>query len=307
MSQVRQAVDDYLSIRRGQGFKLRGHDRLLKDFLDYLDTAGTPVLSTEVALAWATSNPDVQQTRHQQRLTVVRGFAAYLHVMDASVPVPPANLLACRRRRRVPYLYSPGEILALVNAAGSLRPVLRGHTYRTLFALLATTGMRVGEGIGLDRGDVDLERGLLLIRQAKFNKSRQLPLHASSVAALRQYADQRDRICPSPKTASFFVSTVGTRVLYHSANTAFAVMLTRTGLQARSGSGRPRIHDLRHSFAVATLRGWYQAGDDVAAKAPLLSAYLGHVSPVSTYWYLQADPELLALAAARLECGRQWR
>ncbi len=161
--------------------------------------------------------------------------------------------------------------------------------------------MRVGEAIGLDRDDVDLELGLVTIRQTKFNKSRQLPLHPSTVTALCGYAGQRDQLCNRPKAPSFFVSTVGTRLIDTLVRSVFAQLVGRVGLQPRSGSGRPRVHDLRHSFAVATLLDWYRDGLDVAARMPLLSAYLGHTSPASTYWYLQAAPELLGLAAQRLQ------
>lgn len=161
--------------------------------------------------------------------------------------------------------------------------------------------MRVGEAIRLNRADVDLKAGLIQIRQTKFNKSRQLPLHPTTVAFLDEYARQRDRLCSKPRVPSFFVSTRGTRLIDACVRHVFAQLVARIGLQPRAGSGRPRIHDLRHTFAVATMRDWYRAGLDVTSKIPLLSAYLGHVDPISTYWYLQAAPELLALAAERLE------
>ncbi|MGH2352408.1 MAG: tyrosine-type recombinase/integrase, partial [Chloroflexota bacterium] len=183
----------------------------------------------------------------------------------------------------------------------TLRPALRAVTNATFFGLIATTGMRVGEAIALDRDDVDLGRGLLVVRKAKFNKWRRLPLHPSTVTALRLYAGRREELCRQPRGSSFFVSTRGTRLLQTCVHAVFAGLVNEVGLAPRPGAGRPRIHGLRHSFAVATLRDWYQAGDDVAARLPVLSAYLGHADPSSTYWYLQADPELLGLAAQRLE------
>jgi integrase len=211
-----------------------------------------------------------------------------------------ALLAAC-----TPRLYSDTEISGLLSAAGSLRPPFRAATYTTLFGLLAATGMRVGEAIRLGRDDIDVEAGLLLVKQSKFNKTRLLPLHPSVLTALTSYARQRERLFLQPKTAAFFVSTAGTQLIYNNVRAVFSDLTTH----ATAGpwqAGRHRIHDLRHSFAVATVLDWYLAGIDVDARLPLLSAYLGHVDPAATYWYLQAAPALLALAAQRLDAiGRR--
>ena len=301
MIDLRQGVTDYVTLRRALGFKLRGHDRLLTDFVDFLNQTGTATVTTQLALTWATTPANVQPVRWKQRLSVVRGFSRYLHTLDPSIEVPAPDLLMHRHRRPTPYLYSEAEIADLLVAAGTISPPLRALTYQTLFGLLAATGMRLGEAIRLDRADLDLEAGLLQIRQTKFNKSRQLPLHPTTVAALDEYARQRERLCSKPRVPSVFVSTRGTRLIDVCVRRVFAQLAARIGLKPRAGSGRPRIHDLRHTFAVTTLRDWYRARVDVTSKLPLLSAYLGHVNPISTYWYLQAAPELLALAAERLE------
>jgi integrase len=301
MNALRHKVDDYLSLRRALGYKLEDHGRLLPGFVDYLDQAGVTTVTIEAALAWATLPQGVQPYRWKQRLTVVRGFARYLQTLDPGTQVPPSDLLAYRRQRPPPYLFGEADIVGLLAAAGALSHPLRAATHRTLFGLLAVTGMREGEALRLDRGDVDLDAGLLAIRKTKFNKSRLLPLHASTVTALRGYARDRDRLCPRPGQPSFFVSTRGTRVADRRVRTVFAALIDQVGLLPRFGSRRPRVHDLRHSFAVTTLLDWYRDGLDVAARMPLLSAYLGHTSPTSTYWYLQAAPELLTLAAGRLE------
>lgn len=302
MIDLHQAAVEYLRVRRALGFKLRGHDRLLADFIVFLDRAGVSVPTTALAVSWATGPADrVQPVRCAQRLCAVRGFVQYLHALDSRVEVPPADLLSCRRQRSDPYLYSPEDISALIIAAGLLRPVFRAATYRALFGLLAATGMRVGEAIGLDRDDVDLDAGVLVIRQAKFGKQRRLPLHPSTTTALRGYAIDRDRQQRRVSTPSFFVSTRGTRLIYECVHVAFTQMLARGGLTVPAGTAKPRIHGLRHSFAVSTLRDWYRDGADVATKLPILSAYLGHAHPASTYWYLSAAPDLLALAAQRLE------
>lgn len=301
MSDLRTAAADYLAVRRGLGFKLRGHERLLGELADFLEGSGATTLTSELALRWATARPDVEPVRWGQRLAAARGFARYLHALDPAVEVPPVDLLPVRRERPAPRLYSAADIDALLAAAASLRPPLRAVTHETLLGLLAVTGMRLGEALHLDRDDIDWRAGTLLIRDAKFGKSRRLPLLPSTVAALARYAERRDAWCPVPRAPSFFVSTRGTRLLDTCVHAVFVELVARAGLDVRTRSGRPRIHGLRHSFAVATIHDWHAAGADVTGRLPILSAYLGHSHPASTYWYLQAAPELLALAAERLE------
>jgi integrase/recombinase XerD len=301
MTDLHAAAGEYLAIRRALGFKLRGHDRLLAEFIAFLTDTGSPTVTTTAALAWATRSPHLQSVRYAQRLSVVRGFAGYLRALDAAVEVPPPDALPYRRHRRTPYLYSQDDIAALIAATGRLRPPLRAATYRGVFGLLAVTGMRVGEVIALDEDDVNLSAGVLVIREAKFGKHRRLPVHATTVTALRDYTTTRAELGIRAQGPSFFVSTRGTRLIYHCVHTTFAQLLTRAGITAPAGASAPTIHGLRHSFAVAALRDWYRAGIDVAARLPALSAYMGHAHPASTYWYLTAAPDLLALAAQRLE------
>lgn len=301
MSPVGDALQQYLQVRRALGFKLREAGNLLADFVEHLERAGSATITCELALAWATEPVGVQPYRHKARLQVVRGFARYLHALDPTHEVPPADLLAYRRQRPEPRCYSEAQIAALVEAAGRLRPPLRAATYRTLFGLLAATGLRVGEAIRLDRADVELDRGLLTVRDSKFGKSRTLPLRPSTIKALNQYGTARDRLCPGPKEPAFFLSNAGTRLLYVSVRSAFVALARDVGLEPRAGKDAARIHDLRHGFAIQTLLDFYRQGDDVAVRMPLLSNYLGHADPVSSYWYLQATPELMLLAAGRLE------
>jgi integrase/recombinase XerD len=188
-----------------------------------------------------------------------------------------------------------------MGAAALLRPALRGATYEALFGLLSCTGLRVGEAIALDRGDVDLRAGVLEINDAKFRKHRRVPLHPSAVAALRHYAELRDRLCPRPRDPSFFVSTRGTRLLYVCVNEVIRSLVEEIGLTAQPRASRPKIHGLRHSFAMASVQDFHRSGGDPEGKLPLLSAYMGHSDIAWTYWYLQASPELLGLAAKRLE------
>lgn len=304
MSPLRQALTGYLSIRRALGFKLDRPGQLLSQFVDHLDEHETSTVTVEDALAWATLPAGADTNWWSKRLSVVRGFARYLHTLDPSHEVPPVDLLPCRSHRATPYLYSDDDVTALINAAATrLRSPLRIVTYQTVIGLLAVTGLRVGEAIRLDCADLDLAHGLLTVRHSKFGKSREIPLHPSTLAALRAYLNQRDKLTPSTTqpTPALFVSTAGTRLIYSNVHLTFQRLVCHAELRPRSGSCRPRIHDLRHSFAVATLLDAYRAGDDVQARLPLLSTYLGHVHPGSTYWYLSAAPELLALAGQRLE------
>ena len=302
MTGLRDALDDYLALRRGLGFRLERPGRLLADFTGYLEAAGAPTVTTELALAWATAPAGADPSWWRMRLAAIRPFARYLAALIPETEVPPAGLLPGRvSRRAVPYLYSAAEITALMTAAAAIRAPLRAATYQTLIGLLAITGMRAGEAIRLDRSDADLQAGLLTIRESKFGKSRQLPLHATTVAALAGYAALRDQHQPRPATPAFFISLTGTRLIYKNAHHTFHLLTQAAGLTPRAPRCRPRIHDLRHSFAVATLLSWYQDGGDVAARLPLLSAWLGHADPRSTYWYLTGTPELLALAGQRLE------
>ncbi len=301
MSDLDRHVQEYLALRRALGFKLVGEGQLLAEFVKFADTVGERTITTQTALEWARLPRSASPNYLSRRLRAVRGFARYLHALDGACEVPPAELLPASKYRPTPYLYRGREILALIAAARGLRPPLRAATFQTLIGLLACTGLRIGEAIHLDREDFDPAHGVLTVRDSKFGKSREVLLHESTVHALADYAEVRDRLCPHAKERSFFITTRGSRLAHPTIYQPFRALLEQTGVRHPSPSRRPRIHDLRHSFAVKTLLGWYRDGGDVAARMPLLSTYLGHVDPVATYWYLSAAPELLALAAERLE------
>jgi integrase len=301
MSKLRHALADYLALRRSLGYKLERDGRLLADFVSHLETAGADRITIGATLSWATQSSDADPSWWANRLSVVRVFARHLHAIDPVHEVPPAGLLPAGNRRATPYLYHNTDIVPLMAAARSLRSTLRVATFETLVGLLAVTGVRIGEALRLDRSDVDLSEGMLQVRDTKFGKSREVPLHASTVEALAAYSRRRDQLCPRPVDLAFFVSTAGKRLLYCNVHVTWLRLVRRAGLEARSASCRPRPHDLRHSFAVRTLLGWYQDGVDVQARMSTLSTYLGHVRPAHTYWYLSAAPELLNLAAARLD------
>lgn len=292
-------LEDYLRLRRALGFKLRFEGQVLPGFVAYLDTIGATSITVEAAVAWTRLSEDAQPVTLSHRLGAVRGFARYLATIDPATEIPPCGLFG-KQQRRTPYIYSAEEIARLLAGAGQLRPPLRAATYEALFGLLAVSGMRVGEAFRLLRADVDLAEGLIQIRHPKFDRDRLVPLHPSAAKALRGYATRRDRLYPQPRTEAFFISSLGTALRDSTVHATFLSLLAPAGLPTAAGE-RPRVHDLRHSMVVSTLIGWQRDGLDIAARLPVLSTYLGHVSPASTYWYFTAVPELMQLAAAGLD------
>lgn len=297
---LRQALTDYLGIRRALGYKLERAGRLLPGFVAFLQAKGGTFISTELALAWATQPGRGGPPWYATRLDLVRPFAKYVSALDPRTEIPSATLLPRRRSRGTPYVYSAEDVRALLDTAKSMRVAFTAMTYTTLLGLLACTGMRVGEALALDRSDLDPSRALLVVRHSKFGKSRLVPLATTTLVALAEYGRARDRKIRHAKSPSLFMSSVGTRLDYGSVHRTFLRLVRRAGLAERRPR-RPRIHDLRHTFVVDTLLDWYRAGVDVESRLPWLSTYLGHVCPSSTYWYLTATPALVMLAHRRLE------
>lgn len=301
MSALHDHLRDYLAVRRALGYKLERDGHELGRFVEALDARGIETITVDVALAWATRSPRGQSC-HPKRLRAIRGFARYLESIDVPVEVPPSDLLPDRRRRAVPYLYTDAEIAALIGAAATLRTAHRAATLRTLIGVLAATGMRRGEAIALDRGDLQPNAGVIVIRAGKFGKSRELPLHPSTVIAVSEYLRRADRPrAVEPDDRALLVGDDGRRVSPDVVNHEFRALVKRAGLRPRSANCRPRAHDLRHTFAVRTLLDAYRSGEPVGPRIVALSTYLGHSEPSHTYWYLEAAPELLALATERLE------
>jgi len=305
---LREELADYLALRRSLGYRLARPEKLLGQFLNHLERVGQSTVTVAAALDWArlpATSASGGSNWWAYRLSAVRGFATYLHAIDPVHEVPATDLLPHRPLRASPYLYSDAEVAALIAATSTLRTPLRRATFTTLIGLLAVTGLRVGEAIALDRGDValpaeDHATGRLLVRHGKFGKARELALHPSTVEALRRYQRLRDRLAPATGTSALFVSTAGTRLIYCNVHHAFHRLVRIAGLTPRSATCRPRIHDLRHSFAVRAMLDAYAAGQDGQTRLTLLSTWLGHVHPGSTYWYLSASPELMAVAGQRL-------
>jgi integrase len=301
MSSLRQTLADYLRVRRGLGFEMPQDDRLLEGFVAFLEHAGAERITTELALAWARQPAGVHPHRWRQRLSVARGFARHLATIDPDSEIPSTDLLPGTRQRLPPHIFTDEEIVALMTAARQLTPPSRAARHETLIGLLAVTGMRPGEAIALDRADVDLHRGVVHVRAGKQKKQREVPLHATTVSALGDYARQRDARFPAPSTPAFFIGARGRRMGREELNRTFNALVEQIGVQCRGARQRPRPHELRHSLAVHTLIDWHHAGEDIDRRMPRLSALLGHADPASTWWYLEAVPELMALVSQRLQ------
>ena len=301
MTALADAAADYLALRRRLGHDLADAHRLLPRFVAYLDGIGAVTVTTEAAIAWSMA-PDVDPASSvwPRRMIVARGFARHMAGIDPATEVPPVGLIPSRQRWRPPFLFTGDDVERLVAAASSVvRWRLPAATHSTLIGLLAVTGMRVGEALKLDDDDLDWDDGVVQVRQSKFGKSRIVPLDHSTLDALRSFVATRDGLVER-RVPALFVSIRGNRMIYACAQETFRRLCDTTGIGAEAPN-RPRIHDLRHSFAVNTLIGWHRTGEDVDAHLPALSTYLGHRDPRSTYWYLSAAPELLALAARRIE------
>jgi integrase/recombinase XerD len=310
MNPLSRHLQRYLELRHRLGFKLRQASCQLPQFVRFAQEAKATLVTTKLALQWATQSTGCQPAQWTARLGLVRRFAEYLRAVEPRTEIPPQGLLSHRYHRKNPYFYSDREVAQLIQAAQNIPSPkgLRASTYSTLFGLLAVTGMRLGEAIGLDRQDVDLDQGLLRVRQTKFNKSRWVPVHATTCQRLQHYQGARDRICPHPKSPSFLLSEQDTRLTGWSARYWFIRLSHQMGLRQPTDHHGPRLHDLRHRFVIQTLRHWYRTDQDVEAHLPELTTYLGHGHVRDTYWYISATPELLRLATERLErkSGGTW-
>lgn len=301
MKTLAEHLEDYLKLRRRLGFKLvkAGHELL--NFVLFLEQKKARFITIKLALQWAQSTTCRQM--QADRLGVVRGFARYLSALVPRTEIPPEGLILFKQHRKTPYLYSDKEVVRLIKAARQLRSAdkLRPSTYSTLFGLLAATGMRIAEAICLDRKDVDLKHSLLTLRQTKDSKWRLVPIHPTVRAKLREYARCRDRLCPRPACANFFITEQGKALVYITVHKWFIHLSHQIGLRQPTDHRGPHIHDLRHRFAIQTLLKWYRNDQDVELHLADLTTYLGHGTVAGTYWYISAIPELLKLATDRLE------
>ena len=304
MNTLREAVHDYLNLRRSLGFKLRETGKQLLAFVTFMEQRRASYITPRLALAWAQQPTTVQPAEWAHRLSVVRTFARHRSATDPRTQIPPEGLLPYRPKRARPYLYSAEEIANLLRAALSLpaRGGLRPWAYHCLFGLLTVTGMRLGEARNLELQDVDLRSCVLTIRRAKFGKSRLIPIHASTRRVLADYLVRRNRLwAKRPASSYLFVSNWGNQLDGGEIHRTFYALSHQIGLRGQNNTRGPRLHDLRHRFAVMTLLRWYRSGEDVERRLPFLSAYLGHVHVSDTFWYLSAWPELMREAMFRLE------
>ena len=304
MTPMMKAVDDYLRLRRSLGHKLLKTETHLRDFVSFMEKHHQEHITTAAVVRWATQPKGVQPSHWAARLRDVRIFAAHLAATDdPSTEIPPSDLLPYRPERKQPHIYTEEEIQNLLAATDRLYTTtgLRSMTYVTLLGLLVVTGLRVSEALGLNRDEVDWEEAVLTISSTKFNKTRLVPVHPTTLNALRRYGRERDSTFRHPRTPAVFVSEAGTRLEHSNVSRAFYRLSRWTGLRGTTDRHGPRLHDFRHSFAVRTVLRWYRDGEDVDARLPLLSTFLGHGHISDTYWYLSAIPELLSLAADRVE------
>lgn len=307
MNTLREAVQEYLTLRRALGFELRDAGRGLLDFVSFMEEHRASYITHPLALTWAQQPSTVQPAEWARRLSFVRLFARYRSATDPRTQIPPAGLLPYRPKRARPYLYSDAEISALLSAALRLPGDggLRQWTYYCLFGLLSVSGLRLGEAYNLELQDVNLDAAVLTVRGTKFGKSRLVPLHASTRQVLSDYLARRERVWAArPVSPYLFVSNRGNRLDGAEIHRTFYTLSREIGLRGPSDSHGPRLHDLRHRFAVTTLLRWYRAGEDAERRLPSLSTYLGHVHVGDTYWYLSSWPELMREAMRRLE--RRW-
>lgn len=303
MTSLSVAAQDYLAIRRALGVQLVAHGRLVEDYVAHLDGRGGGPVTVQTAVDWANAAPLKSRRQLAVRMSVARGFARYLAGFDTATQIPPARMLPVPTTRPTPVVFSEAQIGDLLASATRLSPPLRAASFHTLIGLMAATGLRTSEARALDRDDVDLSAGALVVRCSKYGKTRQVPLHPSTTTAVTAYLRRRDRLCPRPVSDALLITPTGDRL--HTLSETFRRLLREAAITVPAGRRPPRLHDLRHTFAVATLRDWHRAGLDAQRRLPALSAYLGHVNPAHTYWYLQAVPELMAVLADRLDDAAQ--
>lgn len=296
---------DYLHLRHAMGHALNRHGSLIRGFLADLDAAGHSAITVDAALRWACAPREVTTGRHASRLAVIRGFATYVHSHDPCLAgVIPHGLIPTRVVRSLPYIYTPAQIEALMAAALTLRPASRGLTLSTIIGLMASTGMRISECLALNITDVDAGENVLAVT-GKRGHHRLVPVHPTTMTAISDYLHARRILNARADTEALFLNSRGGRPHDCNVQSSFRRLTISLGYCPRPGGKMPRLHDLRHVFATNTLIQAHTDGVDVDARIAVLATYLGHVSPASTYWYVSATPELLAVAAGKVAAAHQ--
>ena len=307
MTSFTERLEQYLALRRRHGGDWTAAAYNLRPFAAFADTEAAEWISVDLFIRWKDQFGSAGTATWNNRLASVRGFTAWLRDIDPRTEVPPKELVPGRYRRPTPHIYSDGEIAQILTEAAQLpsRLGLRGETYATLFGLLAVTGLRIGEALGLDDPDVDLDAAVLFVRRGKNDRSRFIPVTDCTAKRLGQYRAARSRIFGTAATAAFFVGENGQRLEIHAAQSNFAKIGQRIGLREKQpgtkfGRG-PRLHDMRHTMASKTILDWFRSGRSPDREMYKLSTYLGHLNPGGTWWYIEAVPELLSLASERAE------
>ncbi len=307
MNTLRQAVDEYLTMRRSLGFKMRDPGCLLPKFATFMEKHDAAFITQELALSWAQQPVNAQISTWAQRLSHVRMFARFRYSSDPRTQIPSAGILPFKPKRARPYLYTDDEVSKLLELSLSLPQhyktcALLPRVYHCVLGLLSVTGLRLGEVTHLQLSDVDLDAALLTIRSAKYGKSRLIPLHITTCQVLEDYINRRQQHFANQTVSDYvFVSSKGNRVDDAQVRRIFYQLSRQIGLRSSTASRGPRLHDFRHRFATNTLLSWYRADKDPERLLPILSAYLGHVHVADTQWYLENSPELMREAMHRLE------
>jgi integrase/recombinase XerD len=306
MKSLEQAVKEYINYRCSLGFTLTHDKSILNHFVEYMKEKKATYITTKHATAFAKLNPQASRVNWAVRLATIRRFAEYWVYMDARTEIPTQHLGSCTYPRRAPYIYSDGEIRRILEYCERFSSTyeIERYSFFTWYGLLAVTGMRIGEVARLDRNDLNLAEGIITIHNSKFKRSRHIPLHRSTVDALKSYLNYRDLCIPKPKTPRLFIDHLGGPLSAWKVRKVFRQLLSKVGIQ-RASNDQPKIMSLRHTFAVNTLIRWYKHRVNIDQHIPLLSTYLGHVHLRYTYWYITATPELLQLIASRLEDNKR--
>jgi integrase/recombinase XerD len=306
MKALRDAIEDYVELRRSLGYQFDDAARELRHFALFMEAKGAVHVTIPLTLEWAAQLAKRHPNSAAKRVAFVRGFAHHWSATDSRTEVPPKDLLPYRAQRARPYIYSEEDIQKLLNAASQVpsKNGLRPKTYYYILGLLSVTGLRISEALNLDRADVDLDESMLIVRKTKFGKTRLVPLHTSAISALADYAKSRDAMLPKQASSHFFLNDEGRHVQQTAVQRTFAELSRKIGLRGPNDRRGPRLHDFRHRFAIHTLIDWYRQDKDVDRLLPVLSTFLGHVRASDTYWYISVEPELMGAATRRLE--RRW-
>lgn len=295
-------VKSYLAYRRGLGFDLETQELRLRDFARFAESRAIhEYLTVELAVAWARNSKVPSSATWSVRLETLRGFAKYLKRFDVKHEVPPRDIFGSHHRRSVPHIFTEDELLMLLDATEDLVPLnsLRAATCKTVFGLLASTGLRISEAVNLRRTDFNAGLNLLCIREGKFRKDRLVPVHPSVTEVLKEYEQLRDCMVANPMTNHFFLLDNGKQANQRSLIYALRIICRRLNLQPRGDHRNHRLHDLRHTFIVRSILRAYQRESDPCRTVMSLSTYVGHSSINYTYWYFTGTPELMAIAASR--------